>query len=322
MMNKVKLDLFLLKSKEDLISVQRFFSQSIKRWFNVDGSPKSEYFHVRECPLCGENKSIEAFKIDHFSYHRCLSCDSLYTKPHLRNGVLDALYSDGTYQFYQDNLVKKGSKLRKGVLEQRKYQQINDLLDNDQVSLLDVGCGGGTFLDVCKENGWDVEGVDPSPEATSAYNVKIHYGDFNQMSFDKKFDVITLWGVLEHMSDPILAVSKACETLNPTGMIVFEVPSANCFMSEYLQKSPFSPTRYIESGRHNIFFSKKVIERIAIDQSLEIALIESNGLDIQTILLEEFDIDTTDKIISMQDTLNDLLLGDHYRVFLRKIQCA
>jgi len=228
------------------------------------------------------------------------------------------LYSDGTYQFYQNNLVKKGTKIRKGVLENRKYQQVKDLLNINNVSLLDVGCGGGTFLDVCKERGWDVEGVDPSPESSSATGVKINHGDFNKMDFDKKFDVITFWGVLEHLSDPISAVLKATSLLNHSGMIVFEVPSANCFINEYLKKSTFSPTRYIESGRHNIFFSKYLIEKMANDFNLEIVLMETNGLDLQTILLEEFDQSITEKIINMQDTLNDLLLGDHYRVFLKK----
>ena len=101
-------------------------------------------------------------------------------------------------------------------------------------------------------------------------------------------------------------------------IIVFEVPSADCFISKYLKKYNFSPTRYIESGRHNIFFSSEVIGKIAEKFSLKIELIESNGLDIQTILLKEFDAKITDKIINIQDTLNDLLLGDHYRIFLRK----
>ena len=101
-------------------------------------------------------------------------------------------------------------------------------------------------------------------------------------------------------------------------IIVFEVPSADCFISKYLQTYNFSPTRYIESGRHNIFFSREVIRQIAENFSLKIEYIESNGLDVQTILLEEFDTKITDKIINIQDTLNDLLLGDHYRVFLRK----
>ena len=53
---------------------------------------------------------------------------------------------------------------------------------------------------------------------------------------------------------------------------------------------------------------------------MEIALIETNGLDIQTILLEEFDDEITDKIINMQDIINNSLLGDHYRVFLKNTE--
>ena len=318
-MDKIKLDLFNLKSKEDLLKVHQFFTESIKKWFNNDKSPNSEYFHFRSCPLCGSDSSKLHFEIDSFSYHRCLSCYSLYTKPHLKDGILDALYSDGTYQVYQDSLVKKGSKIRKGVLEQRKYHQIERIIDKGSLSLLDVGCGGGTFLEVCKEKGWKVEGVDPSPEGSSLHNIKIHQGDFNLMSFEKKYDVITFWGVLEHLSEPILAMTKAKELLSKKGMMVFEVPSADCFIGEYLKKYPFSPTRYIESGRHNIFFSKKLIEQVAGNLEMEIALIETNGLDIQTILLEEFDEEITDKIINMQDIINDALLGDHFRVFLKNL---
>ena len=321
-MDKIKLDLFKLKSKQDLEDVYYFFKKSTAKWFDSNQMPNSEFFHIRGCPLCNANSSKEVFEIDGFSYHKCLSCNSLYTKPHLRDGVLDSLYSDGMYQVYQDNLVKKGKQIRKGVLEKRKYSQIDRLLDKSTLTLLDIGCGGGTFLDVCKQNGWDVQGVDPSPSASQSalenYKINVHHGDFNQIKFDKNFDVITLWGVLEHMSDPISTIKKAKELLNKDGMIVFEVPSADCFISNYLKKYNFSPTRYIESGRHNIFFSIKVIGKISEKFGLNVELIESNGLDIQTILLEEFDTEITEKIINIQDTLNDLLLGDHYRVFLKK----
>jgi len=322
MIGKIKLDLFKLKSKQDLEGVYRFFKESTAKWFDSNQKPKNEFFHIRKCPLCSTNSSKEVFEIDGFSYHECLSCKSLYTKPHLRDGVLDALYSDGMYQVYQDKLVKKGKEIRKGVLEERKYSQIDGLLDKSAPTLLDIGCGGGTFLDVCKQNGWHVEGVDPSLSASQSalenYKINVHHGDFNKIKFNKTFDVITLWGVLEHMSDPISTIKKAKGLLSKDGIIVFEVPSADCFISEYLKKYNFSPTRYIESGRHNIFFSREAIRQIAENFSLKIEYIESNGLDVQTILLEEFDTKITDKIINIQDTLNDLLLGDHYRVFLRK----
>ena len=321
MLEKIKLNLFKLKSKNDLESIYRFFKKSTRKWFDKNQNPRKEFFHVRGCLLCKSKSSQEAYKIDGFTYHECLSCKSVYTKPHLRNGVLDLLYSDGTYQVYQDRLVNKGKKLRKGILEKRKFFQIEKFLKKKSPSLLDIGCGSGTFLDVCNKNGWRVEGVDPSPivkrKVFEEYKIDVHQGDFNKIKFNKKFDIITMWGVLEHVPNPLLTMKKVRDLLNKGGMFVFEVPSANCLISDYLKKYNFSPTRYIESGRHNIFFSIEVIRKIAENLKLKIEYIETNGLDIQTILMEEFDNYTTDKIMNIQDTLNDLLLGDHYRVFLR-----
>jgi len=294
----------------------------MSEWFDEDQNPKNDYFYIRDCPLCNAASSEEVFKIDGFSYHKCMSCESLYTKPYPRDGALDSLYSGELYQVYQDSLVAKGKTIRKELLDERKRSQVSSFVDLPIPALLDIGCGSGTFLDVCKGSGWAVEGVEPSASAANKvfeqYGIHVHCGEFDKIKLERKFDIVTFWGVLEHLSDPISAIRKAVRLLNENGIIVFEVPSADCFIGQYLMKYQFPPTRYIESGRHNIFFSRKAIEDIAHEFDLEIELMESNGLDIQTILLKEFNGDTTNKILNIQDILNDLLLGDHYRVFLRK----
>ena len=117
MVSKIKLDLFKLKPKDDLIGVYKFFKKQSEKWFNKSFEPKAEYFFVTNCPLCSSDESNEVYKVDGFSYHECQSCDSLYTKPNLRQEVLESLYSDGTYQVYQDSLVKTSLDLRKGILQ-------------------------------------------------------------------------------------------------------------------------------------------------------------------------------------------------------------
>lgn len=322
MIKKIKLDLFQIKPKKDLQSIYNFFKDSTSKWFDSNNKPKNNFFETIPCVLCNSFESEKLFEIDGFYYHKCLECHSIYTKPHIKEGVLDNLYSDGTYQVYQDKLVGNSKKFRKEILENRKFLQIKSLLNIETPSLLDIGCGNGTFLDICRQNGWKVDGVDPSPTAAEQifknFNINIHRGDFNNIKFEKTFDVISLWGVLEHMIDPLSTIKKSKELLNDGGLIVFEVPSADCLISEYLKKYNFSPTRYIESARHNIFFSKKIINKIINEFQFKLVHIESNGLDIQTILLEEFDANVTEKIINIQDILNDLMLGDHLRVFLKK----
>jgi 2-polyprenyl-3-methyl-5-hydroxy-6-metoxy-1,4-benzoquinol methylase len=323
MIDKIKLDLFKLKTKEDLIGVYSTFLKNTEYWFHADGTPNSDYFSDICCPLCQAEDSKPFLVIDNFNYDKCMNCGSVYTRPHLKNNVLTDLYSNGAYQAYQENLVNKGKKIRSTILEERKFQQIKEVIGCKTVSILDVGCGTATFLNICKNNGWNVQGVDPTKSsnkyASENYNILVQEEEFSEIKFDEKFDVITFWGVLEHLSTPLEAINKAKNLINGGGVIVFEVPSSDCFLSEYLKKYPFGATRYIESGRHNIFFSKKVIDIIAIEQNMEIALIETNGLDVQTILMEECGTEMTEKILNIQDIINDLLMGDHYRVFLKDV---
>ena len=89
MVSKIKLDLFKLKSKEDLIGVYKFFKKQSEKWFTKSNEPKAKYFFVSNCPLCLSDDSNEVYKIDGFSYHECQSCNSLYTKPNLRHDVLE-----------------------------------------------------------------------------------------------------------------------------------------------------------------------------------------------------------------------------------------
>ena len=49
MIEKIKLDLFKLKSKKDLESIYHFFKKSTGKWFNDNKSPKDEFFHIKKC---------------------------------------------------------------------------------------------------------------------------------------------------------------------------------------------------------------------------------------------------------------------------------
>lgn len=320
---KIKLDLFKLKPKHNLTLVHEFFKSIVNKWFDENGNPKNNLFKIISCPLCSSNNATEKYFIDGFRYNLCKICESIYVNPCPNLEVIESLYRDGIYDVYQDKLVRNSSGIRNNILDLRKISQIEKIVFKTKSKcILDVGCGSGSFLSNCASRGWSITGLDPSNEssiiAKNKYKIDIAVLDFDSYEPQKKFDVITFWGVLEHMTDPIGAITKAYQLLNKNGILVFEVPSADCFMSHYIEKYNFSPTRYIESARHNIFFSKKIIEQYAADTGFIIELLESNGLDLQTILLEEFNPKITDIILNMQDILNDLLLGDHYRVFLRK----
>jgi 2-polyprenyl-3-methyl-5-hydroxy-6-metoxy-1,4-benzoquinol methylase len=94
--------------------------------------------------------------------------------------------------------------------------------------VLDVGCAAGFFMRVMHERGWEVDGVEPSPEiaahATEAYGFhQLHVGELQTAPFDEgSFDLITLWDVVEHVPDPKALLRRAVSLLRDDGRLVVE----------------------------------------------------------------------------------------------------
>jgi 2-polyprenyl-3-methyl-5-hydroxy-6-metoxy-1,4-benzoquinol methylase len=96
--------------------------------------------------------------------------------------------------------------------------------------LLDVGCGSGLFLGQMKQLGWQVEGVDPDPQAAliarEHYDVPVTVGDFTTGMFaPQSFDVVTLSHVIEHAIDPVELLRTCGAALRPNGRLVIMTPN-------------------------------------------------------------------------------------------------
>jgi SAM-dependent methyltransferase len=95
-------------------------------------------------------------------------------------------------------------------------------------TILDVGCGDGLFFDRLAELG-DVWGVEPETRAVSAdgpWASRIHHASFDA-GFDpgRRFSLILMLDVLEHMQDAAAALRHAADLLLPGGVIVVTVPA-------------------------------------------------------------------------------------------------
>ena len=155
---------------------------------------------------------------------------------------------------------------------------------------------------VFDKHGWYAIGVDPC--------INVRYEDYYA---NEQFDCITFFGVLEHINNPIQLLNKAIGMLKPNGLIVIEMPSADCLLMKYLKDNSFSPYRFIEHCRHLSFWSKFAIEHICGKLNLRVVDLKSVGFDLQTKFLTD-----DKKLVAMQDIVDKMLLGDHYRVFLKR----
>ncbi len=95
--------------------------------------------------------------------------------------------------------VKWRRKGRQTDASEPSLQWVLDRLDPGAHSLLDVGCGGGHWLNMCAGRGLELAGCDLGDKADLA-NGTYHCGNAEALPFpDKAFDVVTCFHVLEHV---------------------------------------------------------------------------------------------------------------------------
>ena len=129
--------------------------------------------------------------------------------------------------------------------------------------LLDIGCGGGRFLNRMKKRGWDVEGIDFDAQATNKvtarYGVKTYVGDLTQCALPaNSFDVITMSQTIEHLYDPNATLHESLRILKPGGLLVITTPNVNS-----LGAREFGAFwRGWEAPRHLHLFSVESLQRL------------------------------------------------------------
>ncbi len=111
----------------------------------------------------------------------------------------------------------------------RRAKQFSKLLKNKDV--LDFGCGWGGFLKIIK-NAKSISGIELSNQEMNYIKKKLKRIEIsnNINSFSKKFDVITLFHVLEHIPYQIKTLKLLKSKLKKKGKIIIEVPHAEDFL--------------------------------------------------------------------------------------------
>ena len=191
--------------------------------------------------------------------------------------------------------------------------------------MLDVGCGLGEVLSVFKENEWDCTGIEFNKFAAGYAKDKFGLNIINKSIFDidesaeNKYDLIMLWGVLEHFYDPKKVLRKVSELLVPGGLLLLEVPSADSVLVRFVESTSKPVDRIIEGDRHIMLFSLKALEQMTGDCGFSPDKIISNGLDVATInrlyLEGALDKENENRI---QLLLDGSCQGDLLRGFFRK----
>jgi SAM-dependent methyltransferase len=91
-------------------------------------------------------------------------------------------------------------------------------------SVLDIGCGDGEFLTLCRQAGWDCSGIELSQRAAARAAKKgftmLPPQSLERGEKDRAFDVVTLINVLETVADPLAMLRQVAQVLTPNGLVM------------------------------------------------------------------------------------------------------
>ena len=127
--------------------------------------------------------------------------------------------------------------------------------------LLDVGCGSGLFMKTASDQNYDVYGIDVSNKALSfardEFKLNVQQKSLNDLIKENgKFDIITLWHVLEHFMNPVNELKKVRTLLNENGVCFIEVPNYNSIKFKLSRKKWKGGNHPIY---HRTFFTSKTL---------------------------------------------------------------
>ena len=205
----------------------------------------------------------------HYQIVKCKKCGLVYSNPILEYGKIEKLYKKSftSYDTHLENLKETyGFYLR----ELNKYVgTIHEL------SLLEIGCGNGFFLEEALKQGYIVYGIEPGKKSAQKAkpNIKknIVVDIFRPGLFRKNFfDVVCCFQTFDHIPNPNEFLNECYKVLKKGGFILFFNHDASSFSAKILgEKSP------IIDIEHTYLYDKKTMPRIFTKHKFKILEIKS-----------------------------------------------
>jgi 2-polyprenyl-3-methyl-5-hydroxy-6-metoxy-1,4-benzoquinol methylase len=290
------LDVLGLKntSLDDVINYAGFLQKTADTLY----APDHKFTEMKSCPCCDlrTDNIIFEFEIFGIPYYRCAQCDHVFVIKQPKNEDLN--------QQFEDSEEHSAPYVDVATLEIRLEQVIRPKVEwacktfqnyygIGLKSGLDVGAGGGHFVEGLRRSGAKADGFELSRAsrefAKKSFGVELQNDDFLAADPNRgMYDLITFWGLLEYTPQPKRFLQAARNWLaKNSGMLVVEVPRFDSLSTAIQKEFPKTVARHLDPTSHVNCFS---------DSSLTTALYESG---FQPIAAWYFGMDAYETLIQL-----------------------
>jgi SAM-dependent methyltransferase len=260
-----------------------------------------------DCPLCQQKDAPMVF-FNHdrayglpgrFGLYRCFSCEAIFIQPWLDDSQLAKYYPNDYSRYrYSRSLDKKnyrgwqrfvlvnhyGYPAASGYSPSTGKKALAFLLSfvtakkvipyRGEGKILDVGCGGGSYLYRLKQWGWETYGVEPSEAGAKqarSLGLAVTHGMLLDANFPSGFfDVVYLSHVLEHLRDPYSTFREIKRILKPDGLVYLTVPNTRSLSFLVFRKNWYA----LDTPRHVVSYSPKTLQFLCAKTGFKIVSLD------------------------------------------------
>lgn len=213
------------------------------------------------CPVCGNTEWVKVYQIDQWEIGQCNVCCFARIDPMPTKEIQGEHYSkkevikgDSKKRSSSHGFSRACKQLFNKVTKRNKAKIFYDKLVRylpPKSRVLDVGCGGGSFIKFAK-NQFQCTGIEVSEYladvARQDGDIEVIVGDFLTTDLlDKKYEAITMISIIEHLEDPLKAVMKCYHHLTEGGVLLIKTVNYGC-LNRKIQKGKwpgFRPPNHV-----------------------------------------------------------------------------
>lgn len=263
------------------------------------------------CIYCKDKKSRIGYSTvsshnECFYINECLQCGAFFLAPPPTFEQLEQAYDDAYYGLKDQKFLPLFEKVINYFRISRALRVRRYITTPARV--LDIGCGNGQFLHILQGHGYEAYGLERPGKAFERAkkfsDIKITMQELSPATYpDNYFDLITLWHVFEHLSNPAQILDIISKSLKPGAYLMMSLPNIasiqSCLFKGYWL--------HLDPPRHLFFLTpdqliQEMLKRGMILIKKNFFSLEQNPFGIQQSLLN--------RIFKKRDLLFEFLKGN------------
>ena len=203
-----------------------------------------------------------------FQVLQCCHCQLVFVNPCLNNKALDSVY--------QGHHHKRVENKEKVSMRVRQYEIDRDFLCGDTIDhgkILDVGSGGGFFLNTFNSQNWERVALDIDPDAVkhaeNIFGIEAHRSSdgSDSMPFeDEQFDVVSFRGSFEHLVNPHITIKEVSRILKPNGYLyISAIPNVEAYCAKLYRNK----WNLYDAKEHIFMYSLETLRKLLANEGFD-----------------------------------------------------